>query len=283
MKYLIKGCFWAILMLIFEFGASSKLNAAVVASSLAMIGYDDEQDTFTVLALDQIEAGEVIYFTNNGWDNTMGRFNGADATQGAGNESLIKLTMIQSVARGTVISSTITGGAWEWTTSGLIPGQVGGMAEFSHLALDYESDQIYAFQASTGNPLLNPTAFLYALHFGSVDYPEFFDAEDTLSGAIPQGLSTEGKTAFAHTNLTFHGDADGNHSAWGVDLNAPALQFLQSTGGTRDQWLEAIANSDNWGAGQPAAAMLNVTPEPGRVILASWGLLALCLRRRRWN
>ena len=278
---LSKARAWALLILIFGVGGGMRLEAAVTASSLAIVGYDDFRDSFSLLALTPMTAGETIYFTNNGWSSTQGKFNGADASQGAGNESLVQLTLTQNVAKGTVIYSGADAAAWQWTKSGVIPGQIGGAALFSDLALDYESDQIYAFQGRASNPLLNPTSFIYALHFGSIDYPFFSDSEDTLTGDIPPGLSLGAKNAFAHTNLTLHGDADGNYSAWGLNPSAPSVAALQTSGGTQAQWLAVIADSSNWSEGQPSLSAFNVTPEPSRTVLALLGLQACLTRRKR--
>lgn len=280
MKSLSKAASWMLLILIFGVGGGKRLEAAVTASNLAIVGYDDFHDSFTMVALAPMSVGETIYFTNNGWSSTQGKFNGSDASQGAGNESLIKLTLTQNVAKGSVIYSGADDAAWQWTKSGVIPGQIGGAAVFSDLALDWDSDQIYAFQGSASNPLLNPTSFIYALHFGSVEYPFFSDSEDTLTGDIPPGLSLGAKNAFAHTNLTFHGDADGNHSAWGLNASAPAVAALQTSGGTKAQWLEVIADSSNWAEGQPSLSFFNVAPEPSRSLLSLLGL-QICLNRRK--
>lgn len=257
-------------------------HAVVSAGGLAVIGYDDHLDTFTVMALETVDADEVIYFTNNGWSSSQGQFNGADPSQGAGNESLIKLTITASMTKGTVFTSAADGSSWAWTKTGLIPGQEDGFGEFSDLAIDFESDQIYAFQASSANPLGNPTNFIHAIHFGSVDYPGFSDAEDTLTGDVPPGLSTLAHTAFAHTNFSFHGDADGNHSAWGLNLSSPEVQNLQTNGGHKEDWLAAISNSANWASLQPSTSSLLVMPEPSRALLVWGGLAALVgVRRRR--
>lgn len=257
---------------------AGKLEAAVNATDLAIVGYDDYRDTFSIMALNPLSAGEVIYFTNNGWSSSLGSFNGADPSQGAGNESLVKLTLNQSIATGSVIASNAVSSAFTWTNSGLIPGQVDGAAVFSDLALDYESDQIYAFQGSASNPLLNPSNFIYALNFGSPDNPGFTDSQDSLTGDVPPGLSEADKTAFAQTNLSFHGDADGNHSGWALNMNSAAIQQLLTNGGTNAQWLGAIANSDNWG---PVFVALDAAPEPTRTMLLLAGLMGGLLRRRR--
>lgn len=254
-------------------------GAAITAGGLAIVGYDDYADTFKVMALDDIGAGETVYFTNNGWNNSLDQFNGADVDQGSGNESIIKLTITGTIARGTVFSSSMDTASLSWARTGLIPGQSpGGMATFSDLALEFESDQIYAFQGAFNNPLLNPTSFIYALHFGSVDYPGFSDSEDTLTGAVPTGLSEAAHTAFAHTDFSFHGTADGFHSVWQLNMDATAIANLTANGGTKDQWLTAIADSSNWGNGPQA---LEAMPEPSRALLVMIGLGAIALRRRR--
>ncbi len=255
-----------------------KLEAAVTATDLAIVGYDDYRDTVSVMALNTLAAGEVIYFTNNGWSSSLKMFNGADPSQGAGNESLLKLTLNQSITTGSVITSNVANSAWTWTNSGLIPGQVDGAAVFSDLALDYESDQIYAFQGSQDNPLLNPTHSIYALNFGSPDNPGFTDSQDSLTGDIPPDLSEADKTAFAQTSLSFHGDADGNHSGWALNMNSTAIQQLLTNGGTNSQWLNAIANSDNWG---PVPLAVDSAPEPTKMMLLFLGLIAGLSRRRR--
>jgi len=257
-------------------------KAVVSAGGLAVVGYDDGLDTFSVVALENVSAGEVIYFTNNGWSTTQSKFSGSDPSQGAGNESVIMLTATNQIKKGTVLTSSSDGSGWAWTRTGLIPGQVDGFGEFSDLSIDFESDQIYAFQASSDNPLGNPTNFIYALHFGSPDYAGFSDAEDTLTGAVPPSLSTAAFTAFAHTDFGFHGDADGNNSAWGLNYSAPAILALQTSGGHKEDWLAAIGNSSNWGPGQPVvAAGLLVMPEPGRALLLAFGVAGLIWRRRR--
>ena len=278
MKSLINLHSGARFLIISGFCMLGKLEAAVNASDLAIVGYDDYRDTVSVMALNTLAAGEVIYFTNNGWSSSLGMFNGADPSQGAGNESLLKLTLNQSITTGSIINSNATNSAWTWTNSGLIPGQVDGAAVFSDLALDYESDQIYAFQGSPDNPLLNPTHSIYALNFGSPDNPTFTDSQDSLTGDIPPGLSEADKTAFAQTNLSFHGDADGNHSAWALNMNSAPIQQLLTNGGTNAQWLNAIANSDNWG---PVPLAVDSAPEPAKVMLLFLGLLASISRRRR--
>ncbi len=111
MLSLSKAGAWTLLILFFGVGGGKRLEAAVTASSLAIVGYDDFHDTFSMLALSPLSAGETIYFTNNGWSSTQGKFNGADASQGAGNESLIKLTLTQTSPKAPSSSPARTGQA----------------------------------------------------------------------------------------------------------------------------------------------------------------------------
>lgn len=266
-------------------GASAlPLNAAVTAGGIAVIGYNDFQDSFSLVATEHIQAGEVIYLTNNGWSNLSNSFNGAHPAQGAGNESIIQLTVTEHIAPGTVISSTISNSSWSWNTSGLISGQVGGIAAFSQLALDNVSDQIYIFQGLANNPLANPTNFIYAMHFGSSEFATWSDSEDIYDGAIPPGLSMEDNTAFLQTDLFAHGDPEGNNSAWGLNLSSPSILALQNSTGSKAEWLAAITSASNWGAGMPApggGGLAIHAPEPSRVILVLAGLCALIGKRRR--
>ena len=227
----------------------------------------------------------MIYLTNNGWSNGTNSFNGAHPAQGAGNESLLMLTITSDLAPGTLISSTDLGaGMWTWTNAGLVPGQVGGLGSFSNLALDNFSDQIYLFQGSAGNPLLNPTHFIFALHFGSSGNATFSDATDVFDGALPPGLSTSAGTALV-LPTTFHGDDNGNNSAYGLNLSSSTFSALQNAGGSKEQWLQALAsNSDPWtqGATLPSSGTLFIhAPEPSRVLLVGLGLLVPLMRRKR--
>ena len=263
-----------------QLGLSSSVNATITAGGLAVIGYDDYQGSFTVAALQPIAAGEVVYFTNNGWATSRGMFNGADPAQGAGSESIIKLTTTAAMAKGTVFSTNTSGANYAWDKVSTITGTSNGIATFSNLSLNYNSDQIYAFQGSANNPLLNPTNFVYALHFGSADYPTFSDAVDEMSGGVPPGLSLGDNTASA-TSTSFHGDADGNHSVWGLNVDSPAIASMQASGAHIDQWLRELADVANWESGPPTVASLRVAPEPNRLMLIGLALIAVVMRRQR--
>lgn len=252
---------------------------------MAVIGYDDGADSVTLVALEAITAGEVIYLTNNGWSNSQGKFNGAAPSQGAGNEELLKLTITSDLAIGTVFSTNSSGAGWMWEKSTLIPGQTGGSATFTDLDLDWAGDQIYLFQGLNDNPLLNPTNFIYALHLSSPGYETFTNSTDQYSGDIPPGLSLSSGTAFAQTRTDMHGDGSGEASPWGLNLSSPVISSLQSNTASRGEWLNAIANSDNWSGSAPSissGSQLAVhTPEPTRVMLVLFGALGILMIRKR--
>ncbi len=96
---------------------ASHCAAALVAGDIAIIGYQDNgaPDSFLIATLAPIAAGEVIYFTDNGW--TGSGFRGASATDGDGNENLIALTINDPLPAGTVLSSTGSSTAATWTAS----------------------------------------------------------------------------------------------------------------------------------------------------------------------
>jgi hypothetical protein len=259
--------------------------AAVVAGALTIVGYDDYADDFSLVVLEPISAGEVIYFTNNGWSNASGSFNGAGAHQGAGLEALLKLTVNTALTPGSILSTTHSTTEWSWTTSGLIPGQsTQGLAQFSKLTLDYESDQIYAFQAAELNPLLHPTSFIHAVHMGSAQHPTFSDAVDTQTGATPTSLAAISGGAVV-LSPGQHGDADGVNSEWGVDLDSTQISALQSSGASAEEWRQALATGSAWASGTDQVNIpgvsLNVVPEPNRVMLFTIGLLTMILQRQR--
>lgn len=265
--------------------ALAPARGAVVAGALSIVGYDDYDDDFSLVVLESISAGEVIYFTNNGWSNARSAFNGAAANQGAGLESLLKLTVHTELQPGSILSTAQAGTGWSWTSSGLIPGQSAqGLAQFSKLTLDYESDQIYAFQAGELNPLLNPTHFIHAVHMGSAQHPTFSDAVDTQTGATPSSLvSVPGGAVVLSPGQ--HGDADGGNSEWGVDMDSAQITTLQTAGATAEEWRQALATGSAWASGDAQMSSpglsLNVVPEPNRVMLFTIGLLTMTLRRYR--
>jgi hypothetical protein len=297
-------------------------GATVSAGGLAIISYRDngeasaESDGFVMLATETIAAGTVVYATNNGWSNaSYGQFAGAGTAdgQGAGVEQLVRVTFNSTVYAGSTISTEdLSNGDFTWETSASIPGI--GFSEFAPLQFKHpgqpggtfaSSDQIYLFQASGSNPLLNVQNFIYLLDFGDLDTPGFEDYQGVNDeGALPNGFVSldEGLSYYNVPTVRQGSDGDplttndftavelipsaGLHQGtFGLNLSNPTIAALQSAGGTKEQWLAAIAQTVNWDDGLPAMLIggFNVlaVPEPQRLLLLGLALVAGLAQRRR--
>jgi hypothetical protein len=295
-------------------------EAAVTAGGLAIIGFTDNRtngdplaDTFTMVALEEIAASTVVYFTDNGWIQADNKFRGADAG-GAGSETLLKLTFTSSVAAGTIMRSGVDdSGNFSWDASTLIPGDVDEY--FSLLNLDSNAssgspvgDQIYIFQASSPNlPLSNVSNAIYLLDLGDFENPGFEDALTSSQGNILPGLSQLDNTAWLLPDVDPDDDANDFHNgSFALYLDDPDVLYLQSNGGTKAQWLAVIADYGNWWRKELIAGStdpdeldpdleddlmifgfnnggLNVLgiPEPSRALLIGLAFVGAVLRRRR--
>jgi hypothetical protein len=299
-----------------------QMEAAVTAGGLAIIGFTDNRtngdplaDTFTMVALEEIAASTVVYFTDNGWIQADNKFRGADAG-GAGSETLLKLTFTSSVAAGTIMRSGVDdSGNFSWDVSTLIPGD--NDEYFSLLNLDSNTDpsnpigdQIYIFQTSSSTlPLssfsdpLNPGNAIYLLDLGDYMNPGFEDAETSSQGNILPGLSAVPNTAWILPELDPNDDPNLFHNgSFALNLNLQPFMDLQAAGGSKAEWLAYIANPLHWGRSEfhvddnPDPDLeddlmnfgfinggLNVLgiPEPSRALLIGLAFVGAVLRRRR--
>jgi hypothetical protein len=236
---------------------SSSLTAvaALTAGDLALIGRinNTTPDSFALLALANIPAGSVVYFTDNGWSNAApANFRGA-LSDGDGSETLMRLTVNSTIAAGTIFRSVDSDARWTWTTSGAIP--FGGSATYSALTLATGGDQIYAFQVANlnTNPLAAASSHIFVLDdTGTFEDPD--NSSGSSQGNIPPGLS-----AGADTALTFPFSSDNV-----IGLNM-ALASAQNYA-TKTEWLDFINNQANWSTsatGLPSGGVAFGLPCPG--------------------
>ncbi len=211
-------------------------------------------DSFTFIPLRNMIAGEVLYFTDNGW--TGSQFRGASSADGDGNENLIKFTANATIGAGTLINSTASNANWAWTTSGLVGGGTTA-GSFLTLALATGGDQIYAFSSASGNPLLNPGT----IHFVLDDTNAFENATDSSTGNKPSG------TAGISLNFAVAG---------GIRLKNDGLSR------TSAEWITYATTVGNWQADTNInnTGNLSVVPEPTTGLLLCFGTLACAAFRR---
>ena len=295
------------------------LRATTVSTGgMAIVGYQDNASTdyFTVLATEDIAAGTVVYFTNNGWSNTGSEFSGVSSSSydATGGQQLMKFTANSTITHGTVFSSADTSNsAFSWDASSSIPGA--SNSHFSALSLlhnpsvaDQGSDQIYILQAGSSRPLDNISNFIFALDLGDPNaYPAgFTEPTGYSSGAVPDGNvrvnGNPGNIAFTNSALSDQANGDPNdHTAialdpagnfhdgtFGLNLSNPDFIAMNAVGGSKADWLAFLSDSGHWSSQSSlstGSGLINVTldavPEPSRFVLLFVGAGVMLLRRTR--
>ncbi len=222
----------------------SQALATLTAGDVAVVGRinNGSPDSFAIAALNTLTAGEVLYFTDNGW--TGAGYRGAiTGTDGDGNENLLQLTINSTIPFGTIIqTSDITNPAFTFTKTGPVPGGTSGT--FADLALGQGGEQITILQNSNTNlPLHNLGTMTPIYQFD--DTAGFENATDSSTGNLIPGM-TLGSTAVAL-----------NNTANIFVFNTTAL-----ASGTKSQWLTAIADPLNWSAGSQLPSGVLGIPGP---------------------
>lgn len=289
----------AVLALLGAMASPNNGEAAVTTGGIAIVGYTDNSDgfddSFSIVALEEIAAGTTVYFTDNGWSVADGKFRGANNTDGDGNERLIRLSFSSNLAAGTVMRSGVNiDFVAQWDNGATIPGSLGDT--FQYLNLDSStSDQIHAFEANASLPLLNPTNQVFLLDFGDYSNPGFEDAIDNATGNLAPGVSLVANTAVTlPDNSGVSTDPNDFHNgSFALNMADADVVALNGVGGTKAQWLALIADSSNWlrinyeddPFGDAEGTLTDFTiagvPEPSRALLAMAGALVVGFRRRR--
>jgi autotransporter-associated beta strand protein len=201
------------------------------AGDIAIIARDADVDNFAFTILNHIEAGQVLYFTDNGW--TGSGFRDVSDIDGNGGEQLVKWTADTFLSAGTTVTAYAdVSGKYTWTDDGSIPGATSG--SFSGLTLNASGEQIYAFATSATNDqafMTSSMTHLYVLD----DTNGFEDATSTQSGNITPGL-TLGITA-----ITVNAD-DGD----GDDFLTVNSSILSGATKSKSEWLSAFGTTSNY-------------------------------------
>jgi len=225
--------------------ASGENRRTNQAGDVAIIGRINNAttDSFAFVALKDIQPGEQIYFTDNGWTGTG--YRGVTPTDFDGNENFAKFQANNTIPAGTIIQSGMTSANYIWAI-GVMPGATGnGEAFRDSLDLSTSGDQIYAFNASN---LINPGQNVLTQLFVLDDTNGFENATSSNEGNIASGL-TGGSTALTFNPSTLAGL---------MSFNTGSL-----VGGTKAQWLAAIATASNWssaGSGVLPTGSISITP-----------------------
>ena len=148
-------------------------NAATLAAGdIAIVAFQASgvgTDSFSFATLKDVDAGTIIYFTDNGYSasGTVG-FRGVTATDNDGNEGLVKFTVGSSgLLAGKVVSSKstayTTAATGMWTTTGLVnPSVPAQTSTFTTLSFSSTGEQFTAFTSTNANqPLLTGFTALY--------------------------------------------------------------------------------------------------------------------------
>ncbi|MBX9736141.1 MAG: hypothetical protein K2X32_04375 [Phycisphaerales bacterium] len=237
---------------------------ATAHGSIAFTGYAavNNGNAFSFVTLADLPAGQVIYFTDNGW-TTSNTFRGASATLGAGSEQLIRFTVNSTITAGTVVRTTANDPSWTWTRSGTI-----GTTSSSYADLQLAgADQITAFlSTNTSNPLLNWSSLL-----ANLDWTGAYETSPAAnnSAQVPTSiLPSISAVLLNNVSATRRGQ---------FNLNA-----LSS--GTQTQWLLAISDPANWTSDNLTTPLsggsIQVIPAPGAAALLGLGGLMASRRRR---
>lgn len=142
---------------VFLFGTQINQAQTLIAGDIAFIGYNTDasagsNDNFTFITLTDISGSEVIYFTEEGWDNATS--NWAGTSEG----HMTYTAPVGGLSCGTIVSInesssnsfTVTGGGTAVLSSGSSWSLSGG-------------DQVLAYQASVPEPGTPPT-FIAGVH-----------------------------------------------------------------------------------------------------------------------
>ena len=241
---------------------SSSSFGALIAGDVAIVGFQASgvgADSVSFVALVDLAPGTVLYFTDNGWTGTA--FRGVSATDGDGNENLMRFTVVNTIVAGTIIGSKTTSADYAWTLSGLVGP---GTSAYAQLSLSSTGEQVTILESTNlANPIFSDFTALY--NFDNTSAYEVATSAST--GSLPTGLK-QGTSAVLLTSA----------------LNSATFNLNTLTSGTQAEWLAAIGNAANWttgtGTADAGSGFINVVPAPGALALLACAGMAGSRRRR---
>ena len=241
---------------------SSSSFGALIAGDVAIVGFQASgvtKDSVSFVTFVDLAPGTVLYFTDNGW--TGSAFRGVSATDGDGNENLMRFTVVNTIVAGTIIGSKTTSADYAWTLSGLVGP---GTSAYAQLSLSSTGEQVTILESTNlANPIFSDFTALY--NFDNTSAYEVATSAST--GSLPTGLK-QGTSAVLLTSA----------------LNSATFNLGTLTSGTQAEWLAAIGNAANWttgtGTADAGSGFINVVPAPGALALLACAGMAGSRRRR---
>lgn len=241
---------------------STSSFGALIAGDVAIVGFQASgvtTDSVSFVTFVDLAPGTVLYFTDNGW--TGSAFRGVLATDGDGNENLMRFTAVNTIVAGTIIGSKTSSADYAWALSGLIGP---GTSAYAQLSLASTGEQVTILQSTNpSNPIFSDFTALY-----NFDNTSAYEAATTsATGSLAPGL-VQGTSAVLLTS----------------PANSALFNLNTLTSGTQAEWLAAIGNAANWttgtGTADAGSGFINVVPAPGALaLLACAGMVGS--RRRR--
>ena len=241
---------------------SSSSFGALIAGDVAIVGFQASgvtTDSVSFVTFVDLAPGTVLYFTDNGW--TGSAFRGVSATDGDGNENLMRFTVVNTIVAGTIIGSKTTSADYAWTLSGLVGP---GTSAYAQLSLSSTGEQVTILESTNlANPIFSDFTALY--NFDNTSTYE--TATSSSTGSLPTGL-VQGTSAVLLASA----------------LNSATFNLNTLTSGTQAEWLAAIGNAANWttgtGTADAGSGFINVVPAPGALALLACAGMAGSRRRR---
>jgi len=240
---------------------STSSFGALIAGDVAIVGFQASgvtTDSVSFVTFVDLAPGTTLYFTDNGW--TGSAFRGVSATDGDGNENLMRFTAVNTIVAGTIIGSRTSSADYAWTLSGLVGP---GTSAYAQLSLSSTGEQVTILESTNpSNPIFSDFTALY--NFDNTSAYEA--ATSSATGSLPPGL-VQGYSAVLLTS----------------PANSALFNLNTLTSGTQAEWLAAIGNASNWttgtGTADAGSGFIVVAPAPG--VLALLGCAGMVGSRRR--